>query len=391
VGDCGSLPVARHSAISGSLVFLLRKNAGELMQTLRKFPAIRGAAGPWRILLLTCRSPRTDFRLSLAQELQALGHDVTYAFVKRNPVITEMKAPDSARVISMSHFLSYVRVIFSNKSWCLVFNSTNLVAPMLCHVIKKLCGGLWCFDMHDDLLYGRAGHARRKALMAQHILLRASDFVVHAAPTLKELFPHSYHLGNASSIEAISRPCLDFDRVLILASLDARFDFELVSAAAGSNPHLAFDIYGQVSQNDRNVAGRVRDLTGSCSNVFYHGPYVNDDLPRILGSHAVTLAPYATNSVHTRYIDPLRYYHCLNSGMEVISTDIPKARDLEQALHIIRTPNEIGPLIQQLRAMPAARRNSGSTASVHNWRNRALSLLDIAAGIHQSRTQGALT
>ena len=53
-------------------------------------------------------------------------------------------------------------------------------------------------------------------------------------------------------------------------------------------------------------------------------------LPELLARTPVMFAPYKMGSKLTRYIDPLRYYHCLNSGMEVVSTDIPQAHMLAE-------------------------------------------------------------
>ncbi len=342
----------------------------------------------WRVLLLTCRDPATDFRLALAQELQALGHDVTYAFLKRRPVVTELSSPNSSRNFSLLSFFYYARMEFKQHSSLIVLNSTNLTFPLMSLLLRNTCGGLWCFDMHDDLLYGSTGAARRKAAIAQRVLLHGSDFVVHAAPTLKELFPASHHLGNASSIARIARSRPQFDRLLILSSLDARLDFDFLAAAAAANPNLDFHIYGQVSQGDRCIAQRLDRLVSQCPNVSYRGPYVNAGLPSILGDYAVSLAPYIAHSPLTRYIDPLRYYHCLNSGMELISTDIPKARDLGDLLHIVHRPDEIGPLMARLANGWSARRNSGSTGQAHHWRNRAITFLNLATDVQAARAKG---
>jgi hypothetical protein len=231
--------------------------------------------------------------------------------------------------------------------------------------------------MHDDLLYGKEGVTRLKARIAQHILLAGSDQVVHAAPTLKELFPSSVHLGNASSMTALDRPSPDFRKILILASIDKRLDLDFFSAAARLNPELAFDIYGHIVGNDTAIRARVDGMVNTVSNIHYKGPYANGDLPRILAAYAVTLAPYVVDSPLTRHIDPLRYYHCLNSGMEIISTAIPKAQDFGEVLHIVRKPEEIGPLIEKLASGTADRRNKGSTAAEHSWRKRATQLLEI--------------
>ncbi|MDC9837960.1 hypothetical protein [Rhizobium binxianense] len=336
--------------------------------------------GRWTIVLLTCRDPAKDFRLPLAEELHLLGHKVFYIFLKRRPVVIDMDNSQEKRVFSVPKFLGFMRRTFRNRSPLLFVNSTNLVFPALSRTLRMLCGGLWCLDMHDDLLYGRGGIARLKAQIAQTILLGGSDVVVHAAPTLKRLFPMSRHLGNASSVTAIERPSLDWKKILILASVDERLDFHFLGAAAAANPELRFDIRGHISSGDPKVQQKVDELTAAHPNVHYVGSYINSELPAILGAYAVTLAPYVVGSRLTDYIDPLRFYHCLNSGMEVISTGIPKALDFGNVLHCVGEPAEVGPLVHGLAEGTIARRNIGSTASVYNWKNRAIKLLDIVSG-----------
>lgn len=359
------------------------------MTIIRQNHEFKTAAKRRRILLLTCRDMETDFRLPLAEELQSLGHDVSYICLKRRPVVSDLSSPGTVRTLSILSFFHYLKREARKNPSIIVFNSTNLAFPLFNFLLKKSCGGLWCLDMHDDLLYGSTGYSRIKAALSQRLLLRASDFTVHAAPALKELFPASFHLGNASSITPIARKTHDFERILILASLDARLDFSFLSATAQTHPNLTFHIYGQISQNDPTIAKHIETLISKHLNLIYHGSYINNDLPRILGDYSVTLAPYVTNTRLTRYLDPLRYYHCLNSGMEVISTDIPKARDFGDILHIVQTPEEFGSLITRLKNGSQMLRNSCSTALVHNWRNRALAFLDIIEAHNDTKPSGA--
>ena len=341
------------------------------------------------VALLTCRDPATDFRLPLAEELQALGEKVYYIHLKRRPVVRRMDGSEPAREFSLTEFLKFFAARFRSEPTLLVFNSTNLVFPVFSRLLRFVAGGFWVLDMHDELTYGKTGLARFKALVAQRMLIGGSDLVVHAAPTLSELFPGSRHLGNASTLTAIDRPEPDFSRVLILASIDERFDFAFLIEAARQAPDLAFEIHGQISANDPDIRKHVEDTIATQPNVHYMGPYVNSDLPRILGDYVVTLAPYATPSPLTHYIDPLRYYHCLNSGMEVISTPIPKARDFGDSLHIVRRPDEVASLVKGLANGSVAKRNAGSTADIHNWRARAKRLLAFVSEVRSGSAPGA--
>jgi hypothetical protein len=334
----------------------------------------------WQIVLLTCRDPATDFRLPLAEELNALGHDVFYIYLKRRPLLVRMGSEETRREFSLVEFLKFMPRQFRTTRPLLFFNSTNLVFPVLSIMLRVLCGGVWVLDLHDDLLYGKRGFARLKARIAQRMLVAGADKMVHAAPTLKELFPSSIHLGNASTMTALERPAPDFQKVLILASIDERLDFEFLTKTARLNPDISFDIYGQIAGNDTAIRTRVDEAAAHIPNVKYLGPYVNSDLPHILAEYLITFAPYAIKSRLTYYIDPLRYYHCLNSGMEVISTAIPKANDFGEVLHLVQAPAEIGPLVRQLADGETARRNHGSTSATHNWRKRAERLMCIVSG-----------
>ena len=109
----------------------------------------------------------------------------------------------------------------------------------------------------------------------------------------------------------------------------------------------------------------------------HRGPYSSADLVNLTAEFSIGLAPYRVNSQLTRYIDPLRYYHCLNAGMEVVTTDIPQARLLADRLHVLHAPSEFAKLIMELGANAEARRNRDPGAHLAAWRERAESLMKI--------------
>jgi hypothetical protein len=340
-----------------------------------------GTPAPWTVIVLTVRDPRTDFRLPLARELAALGHEVLYVFLKRRPVVTRLSpAPSTPRTTGIPALVGELRRAAGAGERVLVLNSTNLVMPGLTAALRLAVPGLWCLDLHDDLLYDFSGWRRLRGRIALGVLERCADIAVHAAPTLRELFPASRHLGNASDLRPVARGGFDASRVLVLASVDARFDFDFMARAAALAPEVAFDIHGGVSRGDPLIAGRLRSLA-SAPNVHHHGPYDNAALPGLLAAYAVTLAPYVVGSRLTRYIDPLRYYHCLNAGMEVITTGIPAAEALARHLHVVASPEDAVATLARLGADPAARRNDGSTASTHTWAAKARRLIQIAAEV----------
>jgi hypothetical protein len=342
-----------------------------------------GLTHRWTIFILTCRGPDTDFRAPLAYELQRLGHEVFYVYVKAKPVITRLRDGNSGAQVSLPEFVGFFIRHCRMAERCLVFNSTNLVFPVSSVLLRVLAGGIWCFDIHDDLLYDANGLRRFTAEISQRILYLTSDFCVHAAVSLGELFPSSYHLGNASALTRARRNSNEFTKILILASIDSRFDFEFFDAAAQLCRDTKFDVYGQLT-DDRSTTERFNTIVRNRVNVAYHGPYVVRDLPDLLERYSVTLAPYKTNVRRTRYLDPLRYYHCLNAGMEVVSTDIPQANILSDVLHIVKSPQDVEELIGRLKSDPTIYKNIGLDTPIVTWSMRARRLMEILAHATQS-------
>jgi hypothetical protein len=322
------------------------------------------------LILLTCRPAASDFRYHLAVALAELGHPVTYIFLKRRPVVTDMTTKRSEQW-SLGRLVRYFAGLRSLKrrDRPVVFNSTNLAFPLLSVLLRRVSGTAWCFDMHDDLLYNATGLARAKASVAQHVMLSQSDAIVHAAPTLKRLFPRSRHIGNGSALEPLPKVGTDGARVLILASLDGRFDFAFMADAARLNPDRRFEIWGRVSQNDRAIQRDLDALIAAHGNISYHGAYSDPDLPALLARYAVAFAPYKTASRLTEFIDPLRFYHCLASGTGLVSTPIPQALAMADQIDIAADANEVDIALRN-----AIARKHGKTRT---WRDVAETLVPI--------------
>lgn len=362
---------------------------------------------PLRFFILTCREESTDFRRPLASVLRDRGFETYYVWLRRWPVVAGPTDADSPRTISFPHFLQFMMNFRSHRNAVNIYvNSTNTSFPLISLMLRLLgAPGIWCLDVHDNLLYDSYGIARLREAIALKVLERGSHILVHAARTLNELFPHSHHLGNASHIRPIFRDVTDFRKVLITASMDNRFDFELMDSASARCPAIEFHIYGQVNKNDSGVRARLQSLCAQRKNIHYHGPYVLTELPGILQSYTVAFAPYDALSPLTRYIDPVRYYHCLNSGMEVVTTPIPQAACLNEALHIIQSADEFAEVLARLQGDPGSRRNTPDRYHLQTWETRVWQLIDIllqlprmkklmklvnAAGLVQSRAVGAL-
>jgi len=283
------------------------------------------------IIMLTCRPKDSDFRYDLARELSALGHHVTYIYLKRRPDITDMATGTQASR-SIPQLLRLFAGLRGRKPRPIVFQSTNLVLPMVIVALRRLSGARWVFDMHDDLLYAKTGMARRRARFAQSVMVAQSDVIVHAAATLQRLFPRSRHIGNGSSLQSLPKTTSDDRKVLILASLDERIDLSLMKAAIRACPARQFHVHGRIATRDPILKAELEELMEGEPNVTYHGPYTDRDLPTLLADYLVTFAPYKTGSILTEFIDPLRFQHCLASAVGIVSTPIPAAVDRSDEL-----------------------------------------------------------
>jgi hypothetical protein len=323
----------------------------------------------FRFFVLTCRNPDSDFRRPLVEVLRH-RFETWYVWLKRRPVVT---GPDDIPVeMSFFEFLVFMRARARDATVPVYFNSTNALYPKITALLRLISPpGLWCMDMHDDLLYHYRGWKRLRVRVAVEILRRVSHLTVHAADTLRELFPESHHLGNASQVTPLERPAAQEGKVLILASVDDRFDFELMGRVARRRPDFVFEVVGQVLPFAR---ARFEELLEAHSNVRHLGAYVNADLPTILARYAVTFAPYLTGVRQTRYIDPLRFYHCLNSGMEVVTTDIPQARALGYALHMVRDAEEFASIFAEGTRLKAPKAPHYAPIT---WDQRASALVEI--------------
>jgi hypothetical protein len=336
---------------------------------------------PIRIFLFTCRPRSTDFRLPLAQALGA-NYETWYIFLKRRPIVQPPDESAAAIEMSLWAFLVWYFRKSHERTANLYLNSTNTAFPGVISVLWLIGGrGVWCMDMHDDLTYDSVGWRHWHAVFSVWLQTMLADLTVHAAQTLVELFPFSRHLGNASQVRPIERVAVDQRRVLILASLDHRFDFDFMARTAARSPSMSFDIYGQVSQGDPRVRILLDQLIEAAPNIAYHGPYGLADLESILGRYQVTLAPYRTGVRLTRYLDPLRFYHCLNSGMELITTRIPEAERWESAVHLVTSPADVAIILTRLAEGPEHQRNLPGRYELQTWQQRAVRLMSLVLSL----------
>jgi hypothetical protein len=337
-------------------------------------PSESGSPERFRFFVLTCRDPKSDFRLPLVDALRR-HHETYYIWLRRRPVVSGPKANDAAVQMSLPSFLRFVRRFRQDDRINVYFNSTNTYFPGSTIILRLLAtAGVWCLDMHDDLRYHNKGFKRWREELIISLLRRLSHVTVHAAPMLKELFPDSRHLGNASNILPLPGGNKPDDNVLIIASFDERFDFDFLSELAQACPNIRFHLHGWTRPDDMSTMAQITSIDAHHANIQYHGPYKMADLPAILGSYRISVAPYRTDTLLTRYIDPLRFYHCLNAGLEVVSTDIPQARYMRDWVHVVP---DVAACADALRAIQSGALAKQPAYSPITWEQRADRLVEI--------------
>jgi hypothetical protein len=333
------------------------------------------ASSRLKFFFLSVRDPKTDFRRELVTALRQLGHQVVYVRLARRCFVDNPEI-GSERFVSPLIICWWMFATCYSRQRTVVFNTVNLGFPVFCTFLRILSWRtVWCFDLHDDLLYNTSGIARTFAKAKLACLQFIATFSVRAAPTLHELHPRSRALGNASSIARTPRTTVSGTNILVLSSVDDRFDFDLMEEISDKNSDVAFHVYGEVAKAPAITAAFER--LKKRKNICYFGAYQSSDIAQILMKYDITLAPYKI-ARSTRYIDPLRYYHCLNSGLEIITVPIPRALDMIDSLHVISSAEEVRSVIEGLCHGRIARRNGEGREPI-SWNRRADELLSLVS------------
>jgi hypothetical protein len=320
-----------------------------------------------------------DYRYPLIQALLAKGHAVYHLRVGRQNILTA-SASDREQ---FSGVLGFVRLIAHIRRELKVIDprvvfidSAGVFLPLRILALRAAFRGLWCLDIFDNLLYDLRGFRRLMRSCALSLLASLSPIkLVLSAETLR-LFPTAHHLDNAAHTHRTERDEAAFRHLVCLFSIDRRFDFNLVAEVAAMAPDLLIYLYGRLAAADTTTRRQFDGLLESHSNIIFRGEYSFEDVDNILRPFAIGFTPYITDDLLTDFINPDKYYLFLNSGMEVISTNVPQARRMQESLHIVRSAREMINLVSRLQNDKAARKNS-IPGREYSWQDRADDLVRI--------------
>jgi hypothetical protein len=325
----------------------------------------------FRFFVITNRDPQLgDFRRPFVEALSQQYQTYYIKLGRRCSISGPVKME-----ISLPHLLLFFWRLRRDDVLNVYFNTTDTRFPLLTALLRLISPrGVWCLDMYEELRYESTGLERLLLSIKLMILRSFSNIILCSAPNLIELFPKGRHLGLASHMLPLPRSAEGANEVLVLAAFDDRTDLNFLSQVAALSPETEFHLHGRVSDDHVPVQKQLAAICSERTNIHYHGAYTHDDLPTLLQRYNVTLAPYNRHIPKIRYIDPERFYHCLNAGLEVISTDIPAAHRMSQWLNIARDPSECVAILTGLRSGSLAKRGSYSPIT---WEQRVKRLVEI--------------
>lgn len=333
----------------------------------------------------------TDFRKPLINALIAKGHNVWHVRIGRLNILTRPNdKPTEFR--GMFGLLTLIHLIDANSRACksrsVFVDTTGACVPIRSLFLRASLRGVWCFDIFDDLLYELRGLYRLKRWLGISLLVRFSPIRIVLSHETLRLYPNAYHLDNAAHTRRVSRIDSNFSDLVTLFWIDNRFDFGLVKEVAALAPQMKTYLYGRYDTEDQSLKLRLEKLCANHPNVIYRGEYRFDDVDAILAPFGIGFMPYITNNFLTEFINPDKYYLYLNSGMEVISTDIPQARRMRDSIHIAYSAGEVIELAARIRSDHAYRKNN-CPGHAFSWHQRADEFIKIIESQVISRRFGS--
>jgi hypothetical protein len=347
-----------------------------------RVPDDRREATRLQFYFFSARPHDLDFRQFLMEALLRKGHDVRHVRVAREMKVVggngrPIEFKGAAGFLALIRFL---RADIEDPNDTVFLDSTGPYLPLRSLLLRAALGrGLWCYDIFDNLSYNYRGVLRVRARVAIPLLSRLSPVQLTLSGETLRLFPRAVHLDNAAHIGRVERGNWNQRDLVLLSSVDERLDIEFVRRVAASTPDTRLIVYGR-APSPQSLDALCRDRP----NIVYRGEFRYGQIGAILAPFSVALAPYAINPL-TEFINPDKYYYFLNSGMEVISTDIPQARRMRDRIHVARSPADVPAIVERLCRDPGARKNA--TGPVLGWDQRADEFLAIIARARVRRAQ----
>jgi|GEM_PF-1185748 len=221
-------------------------------------------------------------------------------------------------------------------------------------------------------------------------VLRAADMVFASASSLvercREENPNVHLLNNACEPEeyaeelvetsprppwwpAAGRPVAGY-----LGTLDARFDFELVTAVAKRSPEIDFILAGNVIPECEVLAGRLRALP----NVICPGRISVEHGRHLIANCAVGLIPFRAGAMNDA-VNPVKLYAYALLGKPIVGTPIRELLERPEAALIGHAPEQFANYLARVVDGSGLAPEPGTLrafARTNTWNDRAATVAD---------------
>ena len=329
-----------------------------------------------KFIFFSARLYKSDFRKFLIEALRAAGHEAWHVRIGRCNKLTSIEGSEEfCGIAGLLGMIRHLRIIGA-KGKIVYVDSTGAITPVRSILLRVLLrAGTWCFDIFDNLLYDYRGYRLIKARISIKLLAHRSRILLVSSRESLRLFPSARHLDHAADVPRVNREDRNFRDLVVLSSIDQRFDFELVREIARLSPAHRIVIHGHVMHDNEIIGRGLAELCAQQTNIVYSGKYEFDDVPAILNPYAIGLAPYVIGRL-TEFINPEKYYSYLQGGLEVISTDIPQARRMGEWIHVVNSPADAVEVARRIEQDKTFRKNTGLGPD-YSWSRRARDLVDV--------------
>jgi glycosyltransferase involved in cell wall biosynthesis len=240
----------------------------------------------------------------------------------------------------------------------------------------------YCGDDFGDLV----GVDNGPALAMEQELVRSSDLVLSASPTLTRRFAGSNTctIPHGVDYDLFATPATPADPVIhalsagtptagFYGSLADWIDRDLMADVAARLPSWHFQFVGKIACD----LGRLANLP----NVEFLGPVSHDALPSYVQHWHAALLPFR-DTPQIRACNPLKLREYLASGTPVVSTPFPAAEAYSDLIHIATTADGFAAAIANCAEEEVEQRcYRRARVSRETWKSRAETVETLLQGL----------
>lgn len=340
-----------------------------------------------KLVVLSFNSYELYFRREFCEASERMGIPVLFIewsnliyLTRKNENKTNL--PADTPVIELARL---IREFSQNDNTCIIDSMMFHCTHKAFWLRKYLREMLWIYDVFDYYFYNSTGKRLLMAKLKDLTNRLCADKIVVLSKPLLDIYPGAFLLNNASHLApSLHRKPVSRKQTVTIASFNERFDFNLLEELAILLPEYGFHLYGWILDNSPDIGKTMSRLTNKHRNIIYHGPYTNSQLDHILDEYDIGLLPYIDKHILTRYINPDKLYHYLCKGLEVVSTPIPQALEMQEHLHLASNATEFAEKIRTI-SEQCINRNNNSFHLRHNWDLRLTEFLKHVANLHNDQ------